>query len=100
MYNLLQNDFNFEQRDWFGVNPTELPEGSRLIMGLNPPFGYKAALANKFISKALQFQPKLLVLIVPPETLRLDSRTDKMRYDLIWEDPYLLSGEVRTETIS
>jgi hypothetical protein len=39
-------------------------------MGLNPPFGLKAALANKFIDKALEFEPKLMVLIVPPETQR------------------------------
>jgi hypothetical protein len=39
-------------------------------MGLNPPFGVKAALANKFIDKALSFKPKLIVLIVPKETKR------------------------------
>lgn len=39
-------------------------------MGLNPPFGVKAALANKFINKALEFKPKLIILIVPPETER------------------------------
>lgn len=40
------------------------------ILGLNPPFGVKAVLANKFIDKALEFNPKLLILIVPPETQR------------------------------
>lgn len=40
------------------------------IMGLNPPFGVKASLANKFIDKALSFNPKLLILIVPKETQR------------------------------
>jgi hypothetical protein len=39
-------------------------------MGLNPPFGVNAGLANKFIDKALQFKPKLIVLIVPKETKR------------------------------
>lgn len=39
-------------------------------MGLNPPFGVNAALANKFINKALEFKPKLLILIVPKETER------------------------------
>lgn len=39
-------------------------------MGLNPPFGVKAGLANKFVDKALEFKPKLLILIVPPETER------------------------------
>lgn len=37
-------------------------------MGLNPPFGLKSALANKFIDKALEFKPKLLILVVPSET--------------------------------
>lgn len=39
-------------------------------MGLNPPFGVKASLANKFIDKALEFKPKLLILIVPDDTDR------------------------------
>jgi hypothetical protein len=41
-------------------------------MGLNPPFGVKASLANKFIDKALLFKPKLIVLIVPKETKRYE----------------------------
>ena len=39
-------------------------------MGLNPPFGVQAALANKFIDKALEFNPKLIILIVPSNTYR------------------------------
>jgi hypothetical protein len=39
-------------------------------MGLNPPFGPKAMLANKFIDKALTFKPKLIILIVPKEAER------------------------------
>lgn len=41
-------------------------------MGLNPPFGVHASLANKFIDKALTFKPKLLILIVPKETRRFN----------------------------
>ncbi len=68
-YDVIQpkNDFNFEKKDWMTVQPHELPSGSQLNMGLNPPFGVKAALANKFIDKALEFNLKLLILIVPPE---------------------------------
>ncbi|XP_077214749.1 protein ENHANCED DOWNY MILDEW 2-like isoform X2 [Tasmannia lanceolata] len=92
-YDLIQpkNDFNFEKRDWMSVRPTELPTGSQLIMGLNPPFGVKASLANKFIDKALEFKPKLLILIVPKETKRLDEK--RAPYDLIWEDGNKLSGK-------
>ncbi|XP_026665046.1 protein ENHANCED DOWNY MILDEW 2 isoform X2 [Phoenix dactylifera] len=86
-----KNDFNFEKRDWFTVQLNELPAGSKLIMGLNPPFGVKASLANKFIDKALTFRPKLLILIVPRETRRVDKRDP--RYDLIWEDSFKLSGK-------
>ncbi|GJN12824.1 hypothetical protein PR202_ga31138 [Eleusine coracana subsp. coracana] len=59
-------------------------------MGLNPPFGMKAMLANKFIDKALSFKPKLIILIVPKETERLDQK--RQPYDLIWEDSGSLSG--------
>lgn len=91
-YDLFQpkNDFNFEKRDWLSVNLDELPDGSKLIMGLNPPFGVKASLANKFINKALKFRPKLIILIVPKETRRLD---EKEAYDLIWEDDRVLCGK-------
>lgn len=86
-----KNDFSFEKRDWMTVGLGELPEGSKLIMGLNPPFGVRASLANQFINKALTFRPKLLVLIVPEETERLDKKI--YPYDLIWEDDQLLSGK-------
>ncbi|XP_017980593.1 PREDICTED: protein ENHANCED DOWNY MILDEW 2 isoform X2 [Theobroma cacao] len=95
-YDIFQakNDFNFEKRDWMTVRPKELPRGSQLIMGLNPPFGVKAGLANKFINKALEFNPKLLILIVPPETERLDKKKLlKSSYELVWEDNQFLSGK-------
>ncbi|CAI9784116.1 unnamed protein product [Fraxinus pennsylvanica] len=92
-YDIVQakNDFNFEKRDWMEVQPKELPPGSKLIMGLNPPFGVNASLANKFINKALEFKPKLLILIVPQETQRLDKKD--FPYDLIWENDQMLVGK-------
>ncbi|XP_052178870.1 protein ENHANCED DOWNY MILDEW 2-like [Diospyros lotus] len=92
-YGIVQakNDFNFEKRDWMTVDPKELPAGSQLIMGLNPPFGVNASLANKFIDKALEFEPKLLILVVPKETERLDEKMNP--YDLVWENDELLSGK-------
>lgn len=92
-YDLFQakNDFNFEKKDWMTVQKEELPMGSRLIMGLNPPFGVKASRANQFIDKALEFNPKLLILIVPPETQGLDQKASP--YDLIWQNTHLLSGK-------
>ncbi|KAI3408058.1 uncharacterized protein J3R85_020491 [Psidium guajava] len=86
-----KDNFEFELRDWMTVQLKELPSGSKLIMGLNPPFGVRATLANKFIDKALEFKPKLLMLIVPSETERLDEK--KFRYDLVWEDDRFLSGK-------
>uniref|UniRef100_A0A0E0LWJ4 Zinc finger PHD-type domain-containing protein n=1 Tax=Oryza punctata TaxID=4537 RepID=A0A0E0LWJ4_ORYPU len=92
-FDLIQpkNDFNFERRDWMTVQPDELPTGCRLIMGLNPPFGFKASLANQFINKALTFKPKLIILIVPRETERLDRKYPP--YELIWEDSHQLAGK-------
>ncbi|PUZ51084.1 hypothetical protein GQ55_6G145200 [Panicum hallii var. hallii] len=86
-----KNSFCFEKRDWMTVRPKELPHGSKLIIGLNPPFGLKAILANKFINKALTFKPKLIILIVPKETERLDQK--RQPYDLVWEDAGSLSGK-------
>ncbi|GAB2242665.1 hypothetical protein Droror1_Dr00019440 [Drosera rotundifolia] len=85
-----RNDFSFEERDWFTVGLDELPDGSHLIMGLNPPFGVKASLAKKFINKALSFKPKLIILIVPRDAERLD-RKHFLPYDLVWEGEALLS---------
>ncbi|KAL2495852.1 Protein ENHANCED DOWNY MILDEW 2 [Forsythia ovata] len=92
-YDIVQakNNLNFEKRDWMEVQPNELPPGSKLIMGLNPPFGVNANLANKFINKALEFKPKLLILIVPQETQRLDKKD--FPYDLVWENDQMLVGK-------
>ncbi|KAK1307084.1 hypothetical protein QJS10_CPA10g01895 [Acorus calamus] len=94
-YDIIQpkNDFDFVKKDWMTVQRNDLNKWSELIIvGLNPPFGVKAALANKFIDKALQFKPKLLILIVPEETERLDKKK-RSEYDLIWEDRKSLSGK-------
>ncbi|XP_078171629.1 protein ENHANCED DOWNY MILDEW 2-like [Carex rostrata] len=85
-----KDDFCYEKRDWMTVRRKELPDGDSLIMGLNPPFGTKAGLANKFIDKALTFRPKLVILIVPKETERLDQK--RTPYDLVWVDSVMLSG--------
>ncbi|KAH9540810.1 hypothetical protein CY35_14G025100 [Sphagnum magellanicum] len=81
------NDFCFQKRDWMSVRSRELPSGNRLIIGLNPPFGVHAAIANVFVQHAVTFRPKLIVLIVPPETKRPDG------YELIWENVGLLEGD-------
>ncbi|KAE9584135.1 putative histone-lysine N-methyltransferase chromatin regulator PHD family [Lupinus albus] len=85
-----KNDFNFEKRDWMTVRPNELPTGSQLIMCLSPPFGTKKALANNFIDKAIELEPKLLIFIVPQEAERLDKKLSS--YDLVWEDGNFQSG--------
>ncbi|KAL5548513.1 hypothetical protein UlMin_003744 [Ulmus minor] len=92
-YDLIQpkNDFNFEKRDWMTVQPEEFPAGVQLIVGLNHPTGDDATLTNKFIDKALEFKPKLLVLVASQEAQRLDKY--KSPYDLLWEDDQLFSGK-------
>ncbi|KAI3435419.1 uncharacterized protein J3R85_006016 [Psidium guajava] len=81
----------FELRDWITVQLKEPPSGSKLIMGLNPPFGVRADLVNKFIDKALEYKPKLFFATFPPETGRLDE--EKILYDLVWGDERFLSGK-------
>ncbi|CAL0307371.1 unnamed protein product [Lupinus luteus] len=85
-----KDDFSFERNDWMTVRPNELPTGSQLIMCLSPPFGTKTALANNIIDKALELEPKLLLLIVPQEAERLDKKLSL--YDLVWEDDNFQSG--------
>ncbi|WVY90502.1 hypothetical protein V8G54_036016 [Vigna mungo] len=90
-YDLLptKNDFSFEKKKWMTVQQTELPTGSQLIIRLSPLFGHNVALANKYIDKALEFKPKLLILILAQEIQRLDKKLS--RYNLIWEDKNFLS---------
>ena len=57
--------------------------GDRLVIGLNPPFGKNGRLAAFFIQKAVEFQPRHLVLITPPMTMTPPG------YEQIYEDPYL-----------
>ncbi|CAM6013852.1 unnamed protein product [Sphagnum balticum] len=80
-----KNTFNFEKRDWFSVSRNELPTDETLVIGLNPPFGVNASLSDQFISHALIFKPRLVVLITPPQTKTLKHRG----YTLIWEDDKL-----------
>ena len=49
-----------------GTGAGDLPGGDRLVIGLNPPFGKNNALASMFVRHAAEFQPRVMVLIVPP----------------------------------
>ncbi|CAI7810941.1 unnamed protein product, partial [Closterium sp. NIES-54] len=52
-------------------------------MGLNPPFGVRGQLASNFSGRAASvFRPKLIILIVPPETRQLGP----LGYTLLWRD--------------
>ena len=45
-----------------------LPPGEKLVIGLNPPFGKNGTLAAQFAALAAQHKPRIIVLIVPPQT--------------------------------
>eukprot|EP00271_Cylindrocystis_brebissonii_P000056 TRINITY_DN1004_c0_g6_i3.p1 TRINITY_DN1004_c0_g6~~TRINITY_DN1004_c0_g6_i3.p1 ORF type:complete len:1293 (-),score=211.39 TRINITY_DN1004_c0_g6_i3:1358-4936(-) len=67
-----KNTSFFTKSDWFDVpykpGARTLPTGDKLIMGLNPPFGVRASLASQFSKRMAKFEPKLIILIVPPNT--------------------------------
>ena len=73
--------------DWFTVDAAQLrlePHGplipDRLVMGLNPPFGFGSAQAQAFIQHMASFRPRLIILIVPQTTeLPLDQYTVLVR---------------------
>jgi len=67
---------NFVMKSWFDVRQHDLLSETNLdpkvpthiVVGLNPPFGVKSAMAIKFIQHSLQFMPRVIVLIVPQDT--------------------------------
>jgi len=55
-------------KDWLSVNPTKFwgfVDATELIIGFNPPFGYRHKLINKFIRHACVANPAYLLLICP-----------------------------------
>eukprot|EP00210_Caulerpa_lentillifera_P008007 g7646.t1 len=77
----------FVKKSWFEVTPDELDHGDNLIIGLNPPFGVNASLANQFVNHAARMEPKLMLLICPPRTMVPEN------YKLIHEDHELCADK-------
>ncbi|CAD7704478.1 unnamed protein product [Ostreobium quekettii] len=59
---------HWERASWFEIHKGQLNSGDHLVIGLNPPFGKNGSLAIQFVSHAAEFQPRVMVLIVPPKT--------------------------------
>lgn len=53
---------NAIQADWLSVR-SGIPAHS--MIGINPPFGYKSAMAKKFINHAIMFNPRYIAVIIP-----------------------------------
>lgn len=56
------------KKDWLEVERKDLISSSDnrpIVIGLNPPFGRKSSVLDKFMKKACSFEPKLLFLICP-----------------------------------
>lgn len=53
---------NAVQKDWLSVR-NGIPADS--MIGINPPFGYRSAMAKRFITHAASFQPKYITVIIP-----------------------------------
>lgn len=63
--NIKYQEDRFVKEDWLSVDSIEIEDGSELLIGINPPFGYKGTLAKKFILHAMDFDPKYIALILP-----------------------------------
>lgn len=61
--------------------------GDHLVIGLNPPFGKNGALAETFLTKAVEFQPRAVMLISPDFVRCPDG------YVLIYDNPVLCKEE-------
>ena len=82
-----ENSYDFQRRNWFSVDATELPAGE-LIIGLNPPFGHQNHEAIKFVEHAICARPRLIVLIMPA------TNYSPPGYDLILRDDQVCRGSV------
>lgn len=76
-------------KDW--MNSEGLPTGSKLLICLSLSFASWGEHANKIVDYALEFKPKLIVLIAPLFSRRLEEHTS---YNLIWVDRELLQTEI------
>jgi hypothetical protein len=56
-----------EARDWFAVYPQEFRHirPPKLVIGFNPPFGFSGKFARDFIKHAVDFQPDVMICVVP-----------------------------------
>ncbi|CAG9461040.1 unnamed protein product [Pedinophyceae sp. YPF-701] len=65
----------FLRKDFFQLTVTDVERvvrrrvaGESLVMGLNPPYGRDSNKASQWAEKMLQFQPRIIVLLVPKDT--------------------------------
>ena len=72
----------------FHISTEAIGSSERLVIGLNPPFGKNNELANKFVEHAASFDPRIIVLIVPPKTVV------PRGYTTIFEDRNSCKGEI------
>lgn len=76
-------------KDW--MNKEGLPTGSKLLICLSLSFALWGEQSNKILDYALELKPKLIVLIAPLFSRRLDEQST---YNLIWADTELLQSEI------
>ncbi|MCO5570439.1 hypothetical protein L7F22_024161 [Adiantum nelumboides] len=76
-------------KDW--MNKEALPTGSKLLVCLSLSFALWGEQSNKILDCALELKPKLIVLIAPLFSRRLDEHST---YNLIWSDDELLQNEI------
>ena len=63
-YDLVPTNPNVVKMDWFDVVPGYRSE-TPLIIGFNPPFGYRSEFARKFLLHASVFEPDIIISVVP-----------------------------------
>eukprot|EP00250_Pteridium_aquilinum_P028193 c36740_g1_i1 orf=757-2346(+) len=76
-------------KEW--MNLEGLPTGSKLLVCLSLSFALWGEQSNKILDYALELKPKLIVLIAPLFSRRLEEHKS---YNLVWVDAELLQNEV------
>lgn len=76
-------------KEW--MNLEGLPTGSKLLVCLSFSFALWGEQSKKILDYALELKPKLIVLIAPLFSRRLEEYTS---YNLVWVDSELLQNEI------
>lgn len=102
-YDLVPNSHEVVQKDWFDVDPRDIvsERPPHLIIGFNPPFGFRCAFAKDFLHHACKFKPDVIISVVPNgiRKIELDNYIKAEQHELDPLNSYRCNGRVFGTTL-